>query len=420
MEETPPEQPPAPPADEPEEEQPAAALPVKAAEMVVEEAVEAEDPAKAPGQLARAADADLSYFEAAAADEAGREATEEKPPEKKAKAETTTEEEALVEGAKDEAKAAKPSEAVGAVLEVGEGAKEERDVGEGEALAALPSALRPPDVASAQPLEEVAEEQAAEAAATAPLALLGPMALTADSILYSTSKEMSTIIQNFGKTKEDIVELCSSGSLGAYADIWAEHQGKQNSSWVPSLSASAAVRATPHSEDHLQEDGDPASAHPRVLLSSKVVFPTNLQLDSKKQTRFASPPVTRRPRLASHVSLLTPPLPCLIAHASLLRSSDGKYGSQHEVLDSTLVAYPFEDKQPSVVYVEMGQTDESKQRVRRDLSPGPNPHPHPHSLSHPILGAIRVLLDGGLLRAPPVTGGVPERDGADGCGRFRG
>ena len=41
----------------------------------------------------------------------------------------------------------------------------------------------------------------------------------------------------------------------------------------------------------------------------------------------------------------------------------------HEPLDSELAAYPLQDKQSSVVYVEMG-TEENKQRVRRDLSLG--------------------------------------------------
>ena len=91
-------------------------------------------------------------------------------------------------------------------------------------------------------------------------------------------------------------------------------------------------------------------------------------------------------RLTACDSSPTPRLPCLIAHASSLRSSDGKFGSTHEVLNSELLAYPFDDANPTVAYVELGQSDEQKvQRVSRNLSPSPNthPHPHPHSHRHP-------------------------------------
>ena len=59
---------------------------------------------------------------------------------------------------------------------------------------------------------------------------------------------------------------------------------------------------------------------------------------------------------------------CLIAHAWLSRSSDGKFsGGYEEQLASELVAYPFEDKKPTIVYVELVRPDSGqKQRVSRD------------------------------------------------------
>jgi hypothetical protein len=170
------------------------------------------------------------------------------------------------------------------------------------------------------PLEDLAEQHATKAAAAAKgtsalLAQPGPHGWTTASIRNAAAEEMNAILAKEGISKDDIIELCSSGSRGTYADIWAENQGKHCSPWVPSLSASIAVSAgvlidgysltVLSREDQLQEDRHSASAVPRVLISSKVVFPT-AATDSKKQTRFASPPVTRRPRLGSHVSLLTP------------------------------------------------------------------------------------------------------------------
>ena len=113
---------------------------------------------------------------------------------------------------------------------------------------------------------------------------------------------MGAIINAQGIYKEDVFDKCSSAST-VYASVWAEKQGKNFFPWIPSLSSSVAVLAGP--EDPPQQDRHSASAIPRVFLSSKVVLPA-APADSKKQTRFASPPVTRRPRLASHVSLLTP------------------------------------------------------------------------------------------------------------------
>ena len=66
--------------------------------------------------------------------------------------------------------------------------------------------------------------------------------------------------------------------------------------------------------------------------------------------------------------------PRLIAHAWLLRSADGKYAGDpdQEQLASELLAYPFEEKTPTTVYVELVRPGSGqKQRVNRE----PKPHP---------------------------------------------
>ena len=66
--------------------------------------------------------------------------------------------------------------------------------------------------------------------------------------------------------------------------------------------------------------------------------------------------------------------PRAIAHAWLLRSVGGTYASdpKHEELASELLAYPFEEKSPTTVWVEFVQPDSGqKQRVNRIHEPHP-------------------------------------------------
>jgi hypothetical protein len=195
-----------------------------------------------------------------------------------------------------EAKPETPVEAVGA---------------DGGALKSLSPPLPSQPLSTTEPpklLEDLAQQQATKAAAAAKASSALLTQWTTMSIRRSSMEEMNAIITKEGVTKEDVVELCSSGSHGTYADVWAQNQGKHCSSWVPSLSSSIAVPAVCSvlsDDEQRQEDRHAPSAIPRVIISSKVMFPTAVT-DSKKQTRCASPPVTRRPRLCSLVSLLTP------------------------------------------------------------------------------------------------------------------
>ena len=65
--------------------------------------------------------------------------------------------------------------------------------------------------------------------------------------------------------------------------------------------------------------------------------------------------------------------PRAIAHAWLLRSVGGTYASdpKHEELASELLAYPFEEKSPTTVWVEFVQDSGQKQRVNRIHEPHP-------------------------------------------------
>ena len=125
------------------------------------------------------------------------------------------------------------------------------------------------------------------------------------SVKDFTKTEMAAIIKK-GVHKEDVTEMCSSGSL-EYSALWVEKQGQGNlySPWVPSFSSSVAVLAD--REVPRVEDRHSSTACPKVLLCSKIAFtvPSN---GSKSRTRYTSHcclvahvclPTCHRPRLAS-------------------------------------------------------------------------------------------------------------------------